>query len=90
MSLLQLKTVCLLFIAVDPSSPLLPGSADGSGGDAAAGLSKWWNPTRDLDSSVHLLTGSWLNVLLLTVPFAFAAEMLHWAPTTIFLLVGGQ
>eukprot|EP00775_Hariotina_reticulata_P009801 gene9801-9959_t len=75
---------------LDLSSSLLSNSADGSGGGAANGLSKWWNPKRDLDSSLHLLTSSWLNVLLITVPLAFAAELLHWSPTTTFLLsLGG-
>lgn len=34
-----------------------------------------------------MLTSSYLNVLLLSVPLAFASEYMHWSATTVFLLV---
>jgi hypothetical protein len=49
--------------------------------------SAWWSPKTDIKASLHLLTSSWLNVLLLTIPFAFASEYMHWNATTVFLLV---
>eukprot|EP00878_Enallax_costatus_P001697 GHUV01001852.1.p1 GENE.GHUV01001852.1~~GHUV01001852.1.p1 ORF type:complete len:445 (+),score=115.57 GHUV01001852.1:219-1553(+) len=64
--------------------PLLPAPSGGSTNGART--SKWWNPKRDLSSSLHLITSSWLNILLLAVPLAIIAELLHWGATTIFLL----
>lgn len=62
--------------------PLLPAQSPSNGNSGT----KWWNPKRDISSSLHLLTSSWLNILLLSIPFAIAAEKLHWGATTIFLL----
>jgi len=41
------QTVCLIVVTghINLSSSLLPNGADGSGGNAAAGYSKWWNPS---------------------------------------------
>lgn len=49
--------------------------------------SAWWNPKKDIQSSIHMITGSWLNLLLLLIPFAFVSEFMHWSATTVFLLV---
>lgn len=53
------------------------------GGPASA----WWNPKQDLTTSWHMLTSSWLNLMLLAIPFAFVSEYMHWNATTVFLLV---
>jgi hypothetical protein len=57
--------------------------------DGEEAASAWWNPQKDIQASLHLLTSSWLNVLLLSIPFAFASEYMHWSATTVFLLVSG-
>jgi len=60
----------------DESSPLLP-----STGQNGRRQSKAFDP---LGSSRHLLLGSWINVLLVTVPLCFVAEMLHWTAAARF------
>jgi hypothetical protein len=58
--------------------------------DGEEALSAWWSRKTDIHASLHLLTSSWLNLLLLSVPFAFASEYMHWSATTVFLLVRAQ
>eukprot|EP00882_Tetradesmus_deserticola_P003936 GHRQ01004161.1.p1 GENE.GHRQ01004161.1~~GHRQ01004161.1.p1 ORF type:complete len:493 (+),score=204.99 GHRQ01004161.1:145-1479(+) len=71
--------------ASDDTSPLLVTLANPvPEGEEVA--SAWWSPRTDIKASLHLLTSSYLNVLLVAVPLAFASEYLHWGATTVFLL----
>ena len=63
--------------------PLLP-SSTGAGG---APPSAWWNPSRDIQSSAELITGSWLNVLIILCPLGIISEHAGWGPSATFLLV---
>ncbi|WIA16600.1 hypothetical protein OEZ85_013267 [Tetradesmus obliquus] len=68
------------------TTPLLVTTSPSPVQDGEEATSAWWSPKTDISASLHLLTSSWLNVLLLTIPFAFASEYMHWSATTVFLL----
>ena len=47
----------------------------------------WIAPRTDAKAVARLFTSSWMNLLLLAVPFGWIAYFLHWNPIAIFVLV---
>ena len=48
----------------------------------------WIAPRSDAKAVFRLFTSSWMNVLLLTIPFGWLAYFLQWNAMAIFVLVG--
>jgi hypothetical protein len=56
-------------------------------GEPRAKIPAFWSPLSDLKAIFGLLTGSWLNMMLVLVPLAFLGKHLGWSATAIFSLV---
>lgn len=48
----------------------------------------WIAPRSDATAVLRLFTSSWMNLLLLAIPFGWLAFFLHWNAIAIFVLVG--
>ncbi len=48
----------------------------------------WVSPRSDAKAVLRLFTNSWMSLLLLAIPFGFAAHFAHWDSIAIFVLVG--
>lgn len=52
--------------------------------------SDWWNPGKDVTSSWHMLSSSWLNLLILCCPLGIISPHVGWSASATFLLVRGE
>ena len=59
-----------------------------SSGDSEGLHAGWIAPRSDAKAVLRLFTSSWMNLLLLTIPFGWLAFFLHWNAIAIFVLVG--
>lgn len=48
----------------------------------------WISPKTDGKALLRLFTNSWMSLLLLAIPFGYAAHFAHWDSIAIFVLVG--
>ncbi len=46
-----------------------------------------YGPKRDLLAVKHMITSSWLNVLLICAPLGVASDLLGWGAVPTFVLV---
>ena len=64
-----------------------PRQASDAGDGAPVRVPAFWSPKTDAKAIWGLLTGSWLNVMLVLAPLGYIAHHQQWSATLVFCLV---